>query len=123
MHHEDMARREPYPAGLGRPARPPQRSRRHVARVVSALGWGLTGLVGFAVYANVLSDDTALRARTAQLVRQHAGCSDGCRITQTEIHRSVLEYRADYEIEGVGTIRVTCGRKGVAIGEQECRVR
>lgn len=112
MQHQDVAHREPYPLTRGRTP----------VRLWSLLGWGLSGLVVFGVYSNVLSDDTALRAQTEQLARQHAACGDHCRLTQTEIHRSLFEYRVDYEIEGTPATRVTCRRTGIVVGPEECRV-
>ncbi|AKV01003.1 hypothetical protein AKJ09_07666 [Labilithrix luteola] len=98
-------------------SRPP---RRWPGRVASALGWMLGGLCAFAVYANVLSDDTALRARAETVARQQAGCNDKCRMTRAEIQRSVLEYRADYEMEGSSAVQVRCRRQAIVVGDYAC---
>ena len=90
---------------------------------MSAFGWGVAGIAVFGVYANVFSDDTSLREETARLAGEHAGCGELCRFTKTEIHRSVLEYRADYEVEGMGTTRVICRRSAISVGAEECRVQ
>lgn len=92
-------------------------------RAVSALGWMLCGLVGLGVYTNLLADDSALRARTEALARQHAGCGDACTVLGMESRRTVFEFRADYELERVGTIQVVCRRAAIVAGAHVCRTR
>ena len=57
----------------------------------------------FTVYSNVLSDDTALRAKAGEAVRTHVGCGDKCRITYTKIDRGMLDERFTNTFDAKGT--------------------
>ncbi|MDF2692234.1 MAG: hypothetical protein K0S65_617 [Labilithrix sp.] len=107
----------------GIPERSPQRPRNHLARVASALVWAFCGLAAVAVYTNVLADDSAVRQKTELLARQHAGCGDQCHVARMEGRRSVLDYRASYEIDGVGTQQIVCRRSVLVLGEHICTAR
>jgi hypothetical protein len=96
---------------------------RYLARAVSVLLWMFTGLAAVAVYRNATADDSALRSRAELLARQHAGCRDQCRVARMEARRSVLEFRADYDIDGVGAVQVVCRRAALVAGEYDCSVR
>jgi hypothetical protein len=102
---------------------PQQRPRNHLARAASILVWIFCALAAVAVYTNVLADDSALRQKTELLARQHAGCGDRCHVARMEGRRSVLDYRASYEIDGVGTLQVTCRRSALVLGEHVCTTR
>ncbi len=93
------------------------------SRMVSALSWVVCGLAALAVYTNVMADDSALQERTNALARRHAGCDDRCRVTRMSGQRSVLEYRTEIEIDGVGTIHIVCRRRAIVAGEHDCSVR
>ena len=107
----------------GIPERSPQRPRNHRARVASALVWAFCGVAAVAVYTNVLEDDSAVRQKTELLARQRAGCGDQCRVTRMEGRRSVLDYRASYDIDGVGTQQIVCRRSAIVFGEHVCTAR
>lgn len=107
----------------GIPERSPQRPRNHGARVASALVWAFCGLAAVGVYTNVLGDDSAVRQETERLARQHAGCGEQCRVTRMEGRRSVLDYRASYDIDGVGTQQIVCRRSALILGEYLCTAR
>ncbi len=107
----------------GAPERRPRRSRALFSRVVGALAWVLAGGIAIAVYANVIVDDSDLRLRTEALARETARCGDGCHITSTQIRRTVLEYRADFELDGSESVRVICRRDAIAFGPHRCTSR
>ncbi|MBX3197002.1 MAG: hypothetical protein KF894_02495 [Labilithrix sp.] len=107
----------------GEPERRPRRPRALFSRVAGALAWALAGTIAIAVYTNVIVDDSDLRIRTEALARETARCGDGCRITSTQIRRTVLEYRADFELDSSGSVRVVCRRDAIAFGPQRCTTR
>jgi len=74
----------------------------------------------FTVYSNVLSDDTALRAKAGELVRTHVGCGDACRISYTKIDRGMLDERFTYTLDGKGNYEVVCKRAFVIAGDHTC---
>jgi len=101
----------------------PQRSRTRAHAYVSALGWLLCVVVAVGIYTNVIADPVTVRERAASIARQHAGCGERCRVLQMQERRSVFGYRADYELEGNGSVRVTCRRAAVVLGEHDCQTR
>jgi hypothetical protein len=104
-----------------RPALPTPRSSKGSSRLPAALAWVFCTLAAVAIYTNVASDDAPLRARTEQLARAHVGCADRCRITRTSSQRNVFDHRAEYDIEGAGTVHVRCRRTAIVLGEHVCR--
>ena len=92
-------------------------------RAFRVLTFVLLALTLTAVYANVLSDDTALRARAADLARQTAGCGDKCRVTYTKIDRGMLDETFTYDIDTKGQYVVVCKRAYVIAGDHTCTTR
>ena len=86
-----------------------------------ALTFVLLLVTMFAVYSNVLSDDTALRARAGELVRAHLGCGDKCKITYTKIDRGMLDERFTYTVDAKGNYEVVCRRAFVIAGDHDCK--
>jgi len=72
-------------------------------------------------YANVFSDDTALRAHAGDLARQFAGCGDKCKVTGMHGDRGMIEERIAYDIDGKGQVVVTCRRQLIAVGDYDCK--
>jgi hypothetical protein len=107
----------------GQQERRPVGPRKFFGRLGSGLVWVFCGLIAMAVYMNVIVDDGALRARTDSMARQHAGCGDQCHVTRMQGRRTVLDYRADYDIEGVGNVEVVCRRSAIVLGDHVCRAR
>ena len=99
----------------------PQRARTRAHVYVSVLGWLLCIVVAAGIYTNVIADPAIIRERAASLARRHAGCGERCRILQMQERRTVFGYRADYEIEGNGSVHVTCRRAAVVFGDHECQ--
>jgi hypothetical protein len=118
----DTAHLMPQHLDLEWSARVPRmrRPKNYLSRVASVLAWMICVVVALGVYTNVLADDTALRTRADVLARQQAGCGDQCHVTHMQGRRSVFGYRADYDIDGVGTVHVTCQRKEIVFGDNEC---
>ncbi|MDB5218460.1 MAG: hypothetical protein JWO86_6387 [Myxococcaceae bacterium] len=90
---------------------------------MSALLWLSSGCVAFAVYSNVLADDSEVRVRAESVARAHAGCGARCQVTRMVGRRSVIDLQADYDIEGSGTVHVECRRSAIVAGDHECSVR
>jgi hypothetical protein len=97
--------------------------RRRLPLIISVVVWVLACFAAVAVYRNVMANDTALRTQAESLARAHAGCGEHCRISSLQSRRSVIEYRADYAIDGRGEVHVVCRRPGIIFGEQRCTTR
>lgn len=87
-----------------------------------ALTIGLFGLSVWTAYANVFSDDAAIRTRAGEVARKFAGCGDGCKVTGMNGQRGMLEERIDYDIDGRGRVSVACRREFIAFGNHDCNV-
>jgi hypothetical protein len=88
--------------------------------VLRALTFVLFGLCLWTAYANVFSDDTAVRAQAGQLARTTAGCGDKCKVVGMEGERGMISETITFTIDGKGRIVVTCRRALIAFGEYEC---
>lgn len=80
----------------------------------------LLGASIWTAYANVFSDDTALRARAGELARKEAGCGDACKVTGMRGSRGMIDESIAYDMAGVGTIVVRCRRAYVIAGDHAC---
>ena len=80
----------------------------------------LLGVTIWTAYANVFSDDVALRARAGELARKEAGCGDKCKVTGMRVSRGMLEETMEYDMMGAGTYVVTCRRAQVIAGDYAC---
>jgi hypothetical protein len=96
------------------------RPKSYLGRIASVFGWTLCGVAALAIYTNVMADDSVVRVRADMLARQHAGCGDQCHVARMQGRRSVLEYRADYDIDGIGSVEVVCRRSAIVVGEHQC---
>lgn len=74
-------------------------------------------------YANVISDDTEVRAKARATVGQAAGCGDVCRIEGLRGDRGMLEEVIEYDVVNKGHYVVACRRAFIAFGEHACVVR
>lgn len=77
-------------------------------------------LSAWATYANVLSDDTEVRALADSVAHKTAGCGDGCKVTSTRGERGVLSTSVEYDFVGHGHVAVVCRRPWVAFGDWAC---
>ena len=74
-------------------------------------------------YANVLSDDTAVRAKARATVNQAAGCGDDCKLEGLRGDRGMLEERIEYDVLNHGHYVVTCRRAFIIAGDYACEVK
>ena len=74
------------------------------------------------IYANVLSDDTAVRAQAGEAARKAAGCGDKCKVVDLHGERGMLSEVITFTMEGKGQYVATCRRSGIVFGEYECSV-
>ncbi len=89
-------------------------------RLFRALTFVVFALCLWTIWANVLSDDTAVRAQAGQLARTTAGCGDKCKVVGMEGDRGMLSESITFTIEGKGQVLVTCRRAFVVAGEHAC---
>ena len=90
---------------------------RRVFRVATAV---LFVVCLWTIYANVLSDDTAVRAQAADVARQTAGCGDKCKVVGIQGERGMLSEVVTYTMEGKGQYVSTCRRAYVIAGDYTC---
>lgn len=88
--------------------------------------WVVTSIIGaflvlsiWTVYANVLSDDTSLRARADSMARATLGCGSGCRLVRAEGSRGVFAQQIAYRFTR-GRVTITCKRPYIAFGAYVC---
>jgi hypothetical protein len=72
------------------------------------------------IYANVLSDDMAVRAQAGELARKSAGCGDKCKVVGMDGERGMLSEAITFTIDGQGQTIVTCRRAFVIAGDYAC---
>jgi len=84
------------------------------------LGWVFCAIVGTGIYTNVIADPSVVRERARGVAAQSAGCGQQCRVLEMHERRSVIDYRADYELAGKGAVRVVCRRAAIVVGGHEC---
>jgi hypothetical protein len=89
-------------------------------RVFSAVTVVLLLITAWMVWANVLSDDTALRARAGQLARDKAGCGDKCKLIGMQGDRGMLDTTIEYTFDPQGRFNVVCRRPAIAFGDHVC---
>jgi len=89
-------------------------------RVFRVLTFVALALCIWTVYANVFSDDTAVRAQAGQLARTSAGCGDQCKVVGMEGERGMLSEVITFTIDGKGQTVVTCRRAFVIAGDYAC---
>lgn len=77
-------------------------------------------LCAWTIYANVLSDDAAVRAKAGEVARQAAGCGDACKVVGMEGERGMLSEVITFTMQGKGQYVVTCRRAFVIAGDHTC---
>jgi len=82
----------------------------------------LCALSIWTTYANVLSDDTAVRALADSVANKAAGCGDACKATTIRGGRGMLSTTIDYDMAGHGHVSVVCRRPYIAFGDVACEV-
>jgi hypothetical protein len=95
--------------------------KRQVGRwIVGLVTAAFVGLCLWTAYANVFSDDAAVRTRGEKVARDKAGCGDTCRLVRVEGERGILKETLAYTFVNVGQVDVTCRRPYIAFGEYAC---
>lgn len=89
-------------------------------RIFSALTVVLFVICLWTAYANVFSDDTAVRAQAGQLARDTAGCGDQCKLVGMQGDRGMLSETITYDIQQKGQFVVTCRRAMIIAGDYAC---
>jgi len=89
-------------------------------RILRASTFVLLALCLWTVYANVLSDDTAVRAKARELADTTAGCGDKCKVVGMNGERGMFSEEIVFDISPQGSFTVTCRRSGVIFGEYAC---
>jgi hypothetical protein len=74
------------------------------------------------VYANVLSDDTDVRAKAKATVNHAAGCGDDCKHESLRGERGMIEERIEYDLLRHGHWVVVCRRAMIVAGDYACVV-
>ena len=85
------------------------------------IGLAMIGVVAWGVYANVLSDDTAVRKQAEEHARASAGCGAKCTVRKIEGSRGLLNEQLQFEFADGAKILVECKRAYVAFGAYTCR--
>jgi hypothetical protein len=73
-------------------------------------------------YANVLSDDTDVRAKARAAVNQAAGCGDDCKLEGLRGDRGMFAERIEYDVLNHGHYVVVCRRAFIVAGDHACTV-
>jgi hypothetical protein len=73
-----------------------------------------------AIFANVLSDDTAVRAQALESVRAKAGCGEKCKVVGLKGSRGMIDLTITYDIDGLGQWVTTCRRAFIVAGDYAC---
>ena len=76
-------------------------------------------------YANVFSDDVAVRAMAEDVAKKHSKCGGTCKITDMRGSRGMIDESFEYDVTGIksGLIVVVCRRKYVVIGDYTCEAK
>jgi hypothetical protein len=91
-----------------------------VRAVLTLVGIAVLLLIGWMAYANVFSDDTAVRALAEKRAREKAGCGSACQLTGIQGSRGPFTEHLTHYFKEVGTIVVKCRRQYIAFGEYSC---
>lgn len=75
---------------------------------------------GWTVFANILSDDTSVRAMAEKAARTKAGCGEKCRVTGIHGSRGMIDETITYDIDTLGQWTSTCRRAFVVAGDYAC---
>jgi hypothetical protein len=82
----------------------------------------LLGVCVWTAYANVLSDDAAVRAKARSTVNEAAGCGEHCQLEGLRGERGMLEERIEYDVVKHGHYVITCRRELIIAGDHKCVV-
>ena len=91
------------------------------SRITTILLVIVFGVVGWAVYSNVMSDDTAVRQMAEVRARASAGCGAKCVVKKLEGNRGLLNEQIQFEFSDGTKVLVECKRKYIGFGSYTCR--
>jgi hypothetical protein len=74
----------------------------------------------YTVYANVLSDDLAVRSAAELAARAKAGCGEKCSLAKMEGSRGAFKETLEFTFRDAGLVTVTCRRPYIAFGAYTC---
>ncbi len=78
----------------------------------------------YTIYANVLSDDVAVRAEAELAARAKAGCGEKCVMLKMEGSRGAFSEQLELTFKDVkDVISVACKRPYVAFGAYKCTAK
>ncbi len=89
-------------------------------KIFSTITVILLCITAWMAWANVLSDDTALRAKANTIAREKAGCGDKCKMINMSGDRGMISTTIEYHFEDAGRFLVTCKRPQIAFGDHVC---
>lgn len=73
-------------------------------------------------YANVFSDDTAVRAQAKAAIEKEAACGDKCKVVGMRAERNMLGTSVEMTIDGKGMYVAICRRAAIVAGDYTCSV-
>ncbi|HTL37737.1 MAG TPA: hypothetical protein VL326_31615 [Kofleriaceae bacterium] len=91
------------------------------SRIVSLLIVVVVGVIGWSVYSNVYSDDTAVRQMAEAHAREKAGCGAKCVLKSIEGSRGLLNEQLQFEMSDGTKVLVECKRKYIGFGSYACK--
>jgi|CXWL01.1.fsa_nt_gi hypothetical protein len=88
-----------------------------------ALTFILLGVTIWTAYANVYSDDGAVRQQAEAVLHKEVCATHTCKVTGMHGDRGMIDESITYELAGRGPVIVQCRRVFVALGDYGCVVR
>jgi hypothetical protein len=79
-------------------------------------------VTAWGTYANILSDDTEVRAKARSAVNTAAGCGADCRLDGLRGDRGMFEERIEYDVIKHGHFVAVCRRAWIIAGDYSCDV-
>jgi hypothetical protein len=77
-------------------------------------------LTAWTAYANVFTDDSAVRAKARAAMGELAGCGDTCKVEQLRGERGMFGESIEYDVVLKGHVSVMCRREYVSFGDWRC---
>lgn len=80
-------------------------------------------LTAWTVYANVLSDDTEVRALALTALGRAAGCGEACKVESLRGERGMFGETIAYDVVRKGPFTVVCRREYLSAGSWSCAAK
>ena len=74
-------------------------------------------------YANVLTDDTEVRAMARTSMGQAAGCGADCKVESLRGERGMFGETIEYDVVKKGHVAVVCRRQYISFGAWTCTAK